>query len=133
MSVKFNIGFQIDAETLFGIIAKFLPVENLSVEEVVERPQQPPMPKLPRTVMAALAHTETPKIKRRRQSLGANGGQLKVLADHARAHGVVTHAGLGDALKAAGFAKAGAGSAIKRALDSGILSRHGNNGYVVRE
>jgi hypothetical protein len=128
MTVKFRIGFQIDAETLFGIIAKFLPLENMSVEEVVERPERPP-PGLPKTVMAALTRTD---IKRRRSSRGVDGGQLKVLADHARAHGVVGFGDLGDALKAAGFAKAGVGSAIKRALDRGVLRRHENGGYVAR-
>ena len=42
MPVKFKIGFEMDAETLFGIIAKFVPLENLSVEEVVERPHVVP-------------------------------------------------------------------------------------------
>ena len=132
MTVKFKINFTIGAETLFGIMAKVLPLENLSVVEVVERPQRA-TPELPKTVMAALAHTGTPTIKRRRRSSDVNGGQLKVLADHARAHGVVGYGDLGNALKAAGFAKAGVGSAIKRALDRGILSRHENGGYTVRE
>jgi hypothetical protein len=130
MAVKFKIGFTIDAETLFGIMAKFLPLEDLAVEEVAERPERHAAPK-------RLAHddgADIPKIKRGRQSrLGANGGQLKVLADHARRHGVVGYGGLGEALKAAGFAKAGAGSAIKRALDKGVLIRHENGGYMVRE
>jgi hypothetical protein len=34
MSVKFRIGLTIDGETLFGLIAKMLPIEDLSVEEV---------------------------------------------------------------------------------------------------
>jgi hypothetical protein len=34
MTVKFRIGLTIDGETLFGLIAKMLPIENLSVEEV---------------------------------------------------------------------------------------------------
>jgi hypothetical protein len=42
MPVKFKIGFEMDAETLFGIIAKFVPLENLSVEEVVARPHVVP-------------------------------------------------------------------------------------------
>jgi hypothetical protein len=46
MSVKFKIGFTMDAETLFGLMSKMLPVENLSVEEVFERPSEP-MPRLP--------------------------------------------------------------------------------------
>jgi hypothetical protein len=44
MPVKYKLGFTIDAQTLFGILSKFLPIENLSVEEVVERPAQAPLP-----------------------------------------------------------------------------------------
>lgn len=42
MAVKFKIGFTIDAETLFSMISKFLPLEDLHVEEVLERPAPPP-------------------------------------------------------------------------------------------
>ena len=41
MTVKFKIGFTVDAQTMFEMIAKFLPIDALSVEEVVERPPQP--------------------------------------------------------------------------------------------
>jgi hypothetical protein len=37
MIVKYKIAFTVDSETLFGLMSKFLPVENLSVEELVER------------------------------------------------------------------------------------------------
>ena len=38
MSVKFKIGFTVPAETLFGMMAKFLPIEDLHVEEVIDHP-----------------------------------------------------------------------------------------------
>lgn len=38
MAVKFRIGFTMDAETLFSMISKFLPLQDLHVEEIVERP-----------------------------------------------------------------------------------------------
>ena len=60
MTVKFKIGFQIDAETLFGIIAKFLPLDNLSVEEVVERPHA----HTPRLAAAPKLAAPKPKLKR---------------------------------------------------------------------
>jgi len=41
MTVKYKIGLTIDAEMLFGIIAKFLPIQDLSVEEVIEREPDP--------------------------------------------------------------------------------------------
>jgi hypothetical protein len=37
MTVKFRIGLTIDGETLFGLMAKMLPIENLSVEEVLDK------------------------------------------------------------------------------------------------
>ena len=36
--VKFKIGFEIGAETLFGMLSKMLPIDNLHVEEIVEPP-----------------------------------------------------------------------------------------------
>src|SRR4029077_19685249 len=44
MPVKFKLGFTIDAQTLFGIMAKVLPIEDLNVEEVMDRPAPPPLP-----------------------------------------------------------------------------------------
>lgn len=122
MPVKFRIGFEIDAETLFGIVAKFLPLENLSVEEVMTH-RAPPTPRLPKTV-------DTPKIKRRRPK-GLNGGQIKVIADTVRARGrVMGYAEIGEALHTAGFARAGAGSAVKRAIMQGVIRKHPDGGYV---
>jgi hypothetical protein len=58
MSVKFKIGFTIDAETLFGILAKMLPIEDLSVEELAPaeraiRIANAPPRKLPRPKRAS--------------------------------------------------------------------------------
>ena len=77
MAVKFKIGFVIDGETLFGLISKFLPLENLSVEEVVARPH----PVAPRLA------TPQPKLKRRRRTKGIdlenglNAIILRILSD----------------------------------------------------
>lgn len=37
MPVKFKLAFTIDGETLFGVLAKFLPIQDLVVEEVPDR------------------------------------------------------------------------------------------------
>ena len=34
MTIKYKLAFTIDSETLFGIMSKFLPIQDLSVEEV---------------------------------------------------------------------------------------------------
>jgi len=39
MSIKYKIGLTITAETLFGMIAKFLPIEDLYVEEILPQSQ----------------------------------------------------------------------------------------------
>ena len=31
--IKYKLAFTIDSETLFGILSKFLPIEDLTVEE----------------------------------------------------------------------------------------------------
>lgn len=78
------------------------------------------------------ATTDAPKIRRRRRtSKGVNGGQLKALADHARAHGSSTYRGFADALQAAGFARTGVGSALNRAITNGILRKQENGSYAL--
>jgi hypothetical protein len=41
MSVKFKIGFTIAGETLFALMSKMLPIENLSVEELAPASKTP--------------------------------------------------------------------------------------------
>lgn len=56
MSVKFKLGFTVSAETLFGLLSKMLPIEDLSVEEVLSRVETTPR----------LAPTQRPAIAKRR-------------------------------------------------------------------
>jgi hypothetical protein len=76
MTVKYKIGFTVDAETLFGLISKFLPFEHLSVEEVIERP---------RAVQPRLEPAPKPKRKWASRSMdlehGVNAIIMGVLAD----------------------------------------------------
>ena len=67
MSVKFRLAFDVEAETLFKLMSKLLPIDNLNVEEL--RPN----------VTAKLTHEPklmAPKAKRRGGSagLGSRGG-----------------------------------------------------------
>lgn len=128
MAVKFKIDFQIDAETLFGLISKFLPLENLHVEEVVER--HAPAPKL--------AHQSkfAPKHKRARRHGkgidihgGVNGLILRALAD-GRHH---RFKDIQDALSKDGYAQTGLGSKLKRLLEHGAVERVESGVYRKRE
>jgi hypothetical protein len=49
MSVKFKIGFTIGAETLFGLMSKMLPIEDLMVEEVMPESTTPKFVEAPWT------------------------------------------------------------------------------------
>lgn len=69
MPIKYKLGFTIDSETLFGIMSKFLPIENLSVEEVVDRPA--PERVLKRADLPALLHS-LHKSKRKNAPRGRN-------------------------------------------------------------
>jgi hypothetical protein len=69
MTVKFKIGFTIDGETLFGLMSKMLPIENLSVEELVER-----QPKLP---LEAIAHAVKHITKRKSFKRASPGPDLE--------------------------------------------------------
>jgi hypothetical protein len=109
-----------------GVISKSFVVEreeeSLNPGVHVEEPQRikadkPKLPKTPKII----------KMKRRRASKGADikHGQIGVIVDHVRVNGKSSYADIGRALAAAGFSRAGAGSAINRAIGAGVLRRDG--------
>lgn len=123
MPVKFKIGFMIDAETLFGIVAKFLPLENLTVEEMVERdapPGQPRLPKIAAMVAKAKPTRARPGIRKTiNLDEGVNAVIMHMLAD-GEAHRFHE---LTQAMKAAGYSSTGLGSRLVRLLEHGFVIR----------
>jgi hypothetical protein len=77
MAVKFKIGFTIDAETLFGLISKFLPLENLSVEEVALRPAHAAPPRLSK--IAERVERAKPKQKRASRGMDLKAGVNRIM------------------------------------------------------
>jgi hypothetical protein len=65
MTVKFKIGFTIGADTLFGLMSKMLPIEDLEVEEL------PVKPTLAERAIA-IAHRKPQHKKLKRASPGPN-------------------------------------------------------------
>lgn len=67
MSVKFRLAFDVEAETLFSLMSKLLPIDNLRVEEL--RPSVAPK-------LMAQPKLAAPKAKRKGSSrgLGSRGG-----------------------------------------------------------
>jgi hypothetical protein len=122
MTMKFKVGFTISAETLFGIIAKFLPVEDLHVEEVPEI-----LPKIGKVeTIARLGGPENrlkpPPLRRNRHNgpsleTGANAIILKMLED-GQPH---RYRDLHQAVGAAGYAATGIGSKLTRLRALNVL------------
>jgi hypothetical protein len=116
MAVKFKVGFTMSAETLFGIIAKFLPIEDLQVEEI-----EPPRTPLRVEKIARLGGPENrpaPLKGRNRYSGpslegGVNAVILKALEDGKPRR----YAELKKALAASGYAASGIGSRLARLKD----------------
>lgn len=125
MSVKFHVGFTIAADTLFDLVSKMLPIEDLHVEEIIERtpssfdvrrlnelkpskPPKPPKPSEPKNVKFNLAK-------------GVNAAIVGTLAD-GKIH---TYAELKAMLNAKGFAGSGIGSRLNKLLTYGVIAHTG--------
>jgi len=124
MTVKFKVGFTISAETLFGIIAKFLPVDDLNVEEVA--PAEPrAIAKAPRLAL------RPPKPNGRGPNLdrGANGAILAVLAD-GQPH---RYRDLKKAVIAAGLAGTGLGAKLTRLRELGAAEPLGDGSWRITQ
>jgi hypothetical protein len=127
MTIKYKLGFTIDSETLFGIMAKFLPIENLSVEEVVERPAPDPAIRFDKRF-------DLPKPKRTNQrkyggqvdlTLGVNAVIMGVLSDR-QAH---TYREMRDAIAKTVYSPNGIGSRLERLVAVGYVTRLGGGKY----
>jgi len=126
--IKYRLGFTMSAETLFALLSKVLPIEDLSVEEIAPAPVKAarqladggPRPQLAK-----------PKLKRKsgrppdsykpNLAAGANAIILRVLAD-----GEIHHTReIKDGYAAGGFKPNGTGSSIERMRKWGIIERAG--------
>lgn len=127
MTVKFKIGFTIPSETLIELIGKFLPIEDLEVEEIVER-----QPKLPLHAIAhAVDHTE--KVKKKRYTpgpnlkKGINGILITALSD-----GPKRAAQLQPLLKAAGYSEGSVNSRLEFLRSFGLVEPVGDGNWRKR-
>lgn len=125
--IKYKIGFTVPAEVLFGMIAKFLPIEDLAVEEIVDHPPAPgkPLPKIAQMVSHASKH----KPKRAKRAgkgpnlkEGINGILMSVLEDGAPQRAIE----LEKPLKAAGFSPNSVGSRLQNLRNHGVVQMLGD-------
>jgi hypothetical protein len=118
MPVKFKLGFTIDAKTLFGIMSQFLPVQDLVVEEIVEREPEPtirfdkrfdlPKPKPKRATRSGYAMN---------LHKGANAIMMAVMSDGEQHLGSDCF----PALRAAGYSTNGLYGKFERLKKHGVL------------
>jgi hypothetical protein len=124
MAVKFKVGFTMSAETLFSIIAKMLPIEDLQVEEVQPRalhaapkvaalaaPTKKPRKPYPKNAFRGNRHTG-PNL-----DAGVNAIVMAHLAD-GKPHPAIE---LKPLIKAAGFSATGVGSRLQALKTAGIV------------
>jgi hypothetical protein len=121
MAVKFRLGFTLSAETLFGLMAKMLPIEDLQVEEVPEI-----LPKIGK--VEKIAQLSGPKIRPERPrgnrysngpilDRGGNAIVLKLLSDG------LPHSAheLKPLFTAAGYAPSGVGSRLDKLKEVNVI------------
>jgi hypothetical protein len=116
MSVKFRVGFTMSAETLFGIIAKFVPIEDLEVEELAPRVETAPKPKLIADRKPNKRASRGPNLKK-----GVNGIIVVALKDKP-----LRAADLQPLVKAAGYSANSVNSRLEALHRFGVLARIGD-------
>jgi hypothetical protein len=130
MTIKYKLGFTIDSETLFSIMSKFLPIQDLSVEEVpvIERQlKRADLPALlhslhkPKPPRKQPPHPRAPRVSGYPVNLygGVNNIIMASLAD-GKPHTLVdSHANI----VAAGYSKSGLYSRVQRLVKHGYIVR----------
>lgn len=117
--VKFRIGLTVSAETLFSMMAKMLPIEDLNVEEV--RPMQ--QPRVTPKIAQQVAKLKKPKQVRHRRKTGlnlqegVNGVLMAVFAD-GQPHKATEFK---EPVTAAGYSHNGIGSRLERLKEHKVV------------
>lgn len=122
--MKFKIGFTIDAQTLFGMMAKMLPIEDVSVEEIAERA----IPKIAHAPPQRLAHAKPKKRYGGTKGLGARGPNLKAGANRVimewladgKPHAPIE---LKPRYAKAGFARTGLSARLAKLKEFGVVTQ----------
>jgi hypothetical protein len=134
--VKFKIGFTIPAETLFGMIAKMLPIEDLQVEELMEQKQ----PKVDQSRIAKLiaAMPEKKEKKPHKNHIPFRHPSGRTLTDFVsefmeKNKGDIAWADLSRFTESLGFAKSSINNAVARLLEKGTIEKRGPGVYGIKK
>jgi hypothetical protein len=124
MTIKYKLGFTIDSEVMFMLLSKFLPIQDLSVEEVV-------VP-VPDPAIRFDKRFDLPKPKRKQEARHGGGGAR---LDLTRGVNAIVIAALADgqgrsqahikeAVSLTPYSVAGVGSKLARLLEMDIIQKH---------
>jgi hypothetical protein len=129
MTIKFKIGFTIGADTLFGLMSKMLPIEDLEVEEIA------PKPMLAERAIAIhkLTHKPKPQIRKRVSpgpdlKKGINGVIMVALSDEPK-----RAIELQPKIAAAGFSENSVTSRLEALRKHGVIERDSDGRWKRRE
>ena len=117
--MKFKVGFTIGSETLFAMIAKMLPIEDVSIEELA------PI-KTDRVITGIREHPQIARKKKRdrggpRLNMGINAIIVTELKE-----GPKREVEIRPKIKAAGFSENSTSSRLQALLEHGIVARVGD-------
>jgi hypothetical protein len=130
MSVKFRLGFTVDAQTMFSLMAKLLPIDDLQVEELIERPA--PMSKLVKASIAIQAPKVRKPYTRTRRGDPPTGGARFAVLQPAFAKGPLRLTEIREIFRNYNFATNGLSSAIAAWVQYGLIEKIGPGQYRLK-
>lgn len=133
MSVKFRLGFDITGETLFAMLAKMLPIENLKVEELGPWPitGSKLLGATPQADRAIALHQKrfpkpaTPHVNRRASPGPSLTRGINMIIVTELEKGPKREVELRPKVKAAGFSSNSTSSRLESLRNHGIVERSG--------
>jgi hypothetical protein len=117
--IKYRLSFVMPGEVLFGLLAKVLPIEELSVEEIAPTPAKLKIKTAPQLVKPKLKRAPRASGYAPNLEAGTNAATLKVLAD-GQVHRTKE---IKKAFVATGYNPNGTGSTIERLRKWGLIRR----------
>jgi hypothetical protein len=134
--VKFKIGFTIPSETLFSMVAKFLPIEDLHVEEIMEQ-----QPKIIQSKIAKLIATmpdekiSTERKKYRTSFKHPSGKTLPelVIEFMEKSKGDLTWAAMSKFAQSIGYEKSSINNAVARLIERNLIEKKSAGIYGLKK
>lgn len=128
-SVKFKVGFTIQAETLFSIIAKMLPIENLHVEEIIEHQEIKTQSRIAKLV------AKMPQVKdSTRRFVHPTGKRVQdFIVEFMEKQSTANWKELSDLIESQGYHKSSINNGLNRLIEAKIIKRTGVGMYKLEK